>query len=85
MSADKDTLICARKNSFTLFTPIRNITQLNRDEMALVNWNSHSSIMIADQYILISGHLDSNKKSNMQNIEDLKKGFKTLREKHPSY
>lgn len=84
-SPDKDTLICIRKDKFKEITTMKGVTLFDQADLALLDWNNHSTIVLADKYILISGHLSSSKSLNQENIKTLKKGFEMLKEKHPDY
>lgn len=78
-------MICLKKDRFKSITPFRALNIFNEGEYDLLNWNSHSTILVADKIILIAAHLSSNKKINAENIETVKKGMKMLREKHRDY
>lgn len=84
-SPDKDTLICVKKDKFKEIKPMKAVTLFDQEELNLLNWNNHSTVILADTYILISGHLSSSKSLNEENVKTLKKGFEMLREKHPNY
>lgn len=60
-------------------------SSLSKDEIALLDWNGHSAIMAADNFILISGHLSAKDNVNSQNVRDLKAGIDLLKSKMPDY
>jgi hypothetical protein len=74
-----DTMICLKKDRFKSITSLRALNLFEKGEYELLDWNTHSTIMVADKIILIAGHLSSNKKINAENISTLKNGFKMLR------
>lgn len=84
-SPDKDTLICVKKDRFKEITPMKAVTLFSQEDLKLLDWNNHSTVILADKYILIAGHLSSSKSLNDENVKTLKKGLEMLREKHPNY
>ena len=65
VSADKDTLIFAKKNRFDKqYENEIMLQRLTADEKALLDWNKHTCTMFLDGYFMISGHLNSKKEQN---------------------
>ena len=40
------------------------VTLFEQTDLNLLDWNNHSTVILADKYILISGHLSSSKSLN---------------------
>ena len=55
------------------------------DERKKLNWNGHTSIAIADNYILINCHLSSKPKVNEENMKQMKSALVDLKNKFPDY
>ena len=45
--------------------------RLTPEEYKKLNWNDHTCVMFLDNYFLISGHLNSKKAQNEENVKDL--------------
>ena len=84
LSPDKDTLIFAKKNRFDKQQNTEQMMQrLTPEERVLLDWNKHTCTMFLDDYFMISGHLNSKKEKNQENVKDLQKIMPTIVERYP--
>ena len=67
---DSDTLILSRRACFKCKFNAHEV--LTSNELAGLNWQSRSTVMVVDNYVLVSGHLSSDKKKNAINIQELR-------------
>ena len=83
ISPDQDTLILAKRSRFDKqFKSSEMLQRLEKGERDLLDWNKHTCVMYLDNYMLISGHLNSKPEKNQENVKDLHKILPIILEKY---